>query len=408
MSGGLDTDIARHRLRSRLDRAVAAMPEQPPTPTVVVDLDAFDANAADLVRRAGGKPVRVASKSLRVPALIGRALAVPGFAGVLSYALREALWLHREGICRDVLMGYPSVDRVALRALVTDPAAAAAVTLMVDDVAQLDLVDALRDQQRVTVRVAVDVDAGLRVGGARVGPRRSPLFAATDVLGMAHEVARRPGFALVGVMTYEGQVAGVPDDVPRQPARSLAVRGLKAASVHQLTRRRREIAAGLAEVADLALWNAGGSGSIESSAADPVVTEVTAGSGLLAPGLFDDYRSFDPRPAGFFGLRVVRRPARDCVTVAGGGLIASGPTGKDRSPLPWAPPQLRLTTLEGAGEVQTPLVGAGAASLSIGDLVWFRHAKSGELAEHTPTVHLLSDARIVDSVPTYRGTGNTW
>ena len=379
MSGGLDTDIARHRLCSRLDRAVAALPEQPPTPTVVVDLDAFDANAADLVRRAGGKPVRVASKSLRVPALIGRALAVPGFAGVLSYALREALWLHREGICQDVLMGYPSVDRAALRALVTDPAAAAAVTLMVDDVAQLDLVDALRDQQRVTVRVAVDVDAGLRVGGARVG-----------------------------VMTYEGQVAGVPDDVPRRPARSLAVRGLKAASVHQLTRRRREIAAGIAEVADLALWNAGGSGSIESSAADPVVTEVTAGSGLLAPGLFDDYRSFDPRPAAFFGLRVVRRPARDCVTVAGGGLIASGPTGKDRSPLPWAPPQLRLTTLEGAGEVQTPLVGAGAAALSIGDLVWFRHAKSGELAEHTPTVHLLSDARIADSVPTYRGTGNSW
>ena len=75
---------------------------------VVIDLDAFDANAADLVRRAGGKPIRVASKSLRVPALVQRALALPGFAGVLSYSLREALWLVREGVTDDVVMGYPT------------------------------------------------------------------------------------------------------------------------------------------------------------------------------------------------------------------------------------------------------------------------------------------------------------
>jgi D-serine deaminase-like pyridoxal phosphate-dependent protein len=64
--------VDRNRLWSRLDAAVAALPDPPPTPIAVVDLDAFDANAADLVRRAGGKPVRVASKSIRVPALISR------------------------------------------------------------------------------------------------------------------------------------------------------------------------------------------------------------------------------------------------------------------------------------------------------------------------------------------------
>lgn len=403
-------DIERHRLAARLDRAVAALPEQPSTPTVVVDLDAFDANASDLVRRAGGKPIRVATKSLRVPALVRRALDRDGFAGVLAYALREALWLHREGVCDDVLMGYPSVDRAALRELTSDPAACAAITLMVDDPAHLDLVDEVRGTDTV-VRVAIDVDAGLRLGPAHVGPKRSPLHDAAQVAALARQVVDRPGFALVGVMTYEGQVAGVPDDAPGARSRSLAVRRMKAASVRQLGRRRAQVAAALVDAVGpeaVRLWNAGGSGSLESSAADPVVTEVTAGSGLLVPALFDHYRGFEARPAAFFGLRVVRRPRSGCVTVGGGGLIASGATGADRSPVPWAPPGLRLTSLEGAGEVQTPLVGATADGLRVGDLVWFRHAKSGELAEHVREVHLVSGDRVVDVVPTYRGTGHAW
>jgi D-serine deaminase-like pyridoxal phosphate-dependent protein len=409
VSRALGDEAARTRLPSRLDRALAGLPEPPATPTAVVDLDAFDANAADLVRRAAGKPVRVATKSLRVPALVTRALGTPEFRGVLAYSLREALWLHEQAVSDDIVMGYPVVDAPALRALTADPAAARAVTLMVDDVTHLDLVDAARPPgAAVEVRVAIDIDAGLRLGTAHIGPRRSPLHDAAEVVSLARAVVDRPGFCLVGVMTYEGQVAGVPDDVPRRRARSLAVRRLKAASVHQLEARRAEISEALRGLADLELWNAGGSGSIESSAADPAVTEVTAGSGLLVPALFDHYRSFAPRPAAFFGLRVVRRPSESCVTVAGGGLVASGAAGKDRLPLPWAPPGLHLTSLEGAGEVQTPLVGPAAAGLAIGDLVWFRHAKSGELAEHVREVHLVSGDAVVDVVPTYRGTGHAW
>ena len=400
--------VARHRLRGRLDAAVRALGEPTSSPVVVVDLDAFDANAADLVRRAAGTPVRVASKSVRVPALVSRALAAPGFAGVLAYSLREALWLHRQGICDDVVMGYPSVDLPALGALAHDASARTAVTLMVDDVDQLDLVCAAGVPDGPPVRVAVDVDAALRLGPAVVGPRRSPLRDAHRVLTLAREVQARPGLSLVGVMTYEGQVAGVPDDVPGQAARSAAVRAVKRASVARLREHRRTVAAALRDVAELEFWNAGGSGSIETSSADPVVTEVTAGSGLLVPALFDHYRSFTPRPAQFFGVPVVRRPSADCVTVAGGGLVASGPAGTDRLPVPWAPPGLRLTGLEGAGEVQTPLRGSAAQTLAVGDLVWFRHGKSGELAEHTNEVLLLCGDRVVDRVPTYRGAGNAW
>lgn len=402
----------RDGLARRLSAAVATL-EDPATPMVVVDRDAFDANAADLHRRAGSTPIRVASKSLRVPALLDRALAQPGFSGVLGYSLREALWLVAQGTTDDVVLGYPTVDRGALRRLLTDDRARATVTLMVDDPAHLDLVDDVRREVSTgpagtTVRVALDIDAGLRLGRSHVGPKRSPLHDTTEVVGFARQVLGRPGFRLVGVMTYEGQVAGVPDDVPRQRAKSLVVRRLKSASMTQLADRRGAIAAELRDLVDLEFWNGGGTGSVEATAADSAVTEVAAGSGLLVPTLFDHYQSFRPRPAAFFGVPVVRRPSDGIATVAGGGFIASGPTGKDRAPTPWAPAGLHLTGLEGAGEVQTPLTGPGAAGLAIGDWVWFRHAKSGELAEHTNLVHLVAGDAVVESVPSYRGLGLAW
>jgi D-serine deaminase-like pyridoxal phosphate-dependent protein len=400
-----DALVDRNRLWSRLEHAVSSHGEPLAAPLMVVDLDAFDANADDLVARASGTPVRVASKSLRIPALLERALARGGFRGILAYTLAEALWLEDRGICDDIVVGYPTVDRAALMRLVASPQAAARITLTVDDVAHLDVVDSIRSSPAVPVRVAIDIDAGLRIGRLHVGPRRSPLYDAEDVVALARTITDRPGFRLVGVVTYEGQAAGVPDDAPSQRARSLVVRRLKALSLPQVGARRRRIAEALAPVAELEFWNAGGSGSVEDAVADPTVTEVAAGSGLLAPTRFDHYRPFEPRPAAFFGLPVTRRPAREMVTVHGGGLVASGAAGADRLPTPWAPPGLRLTGHEGAGEVQTPLSGPASTLLAIGDLVWFRYARSGEPFEHTRTVHLLSGDRFVDEVPTYRGHG---
>jgi D-serine deaminase-like pyridoxal phosphate-dependent protein len=398
-------DPVRDALWSRLNKAVAGLATPPASPVMVVDLDALDANADDLVRRAAGKPIRVASKSVRVPELLRHVLAREGFQGVLSFTLREALWLYEHGISDDLVVAYPTVDREAVKQLVSSPTAAHAVTLMVDDEAHLDLIDSVRSSRAVQVRVAIDIDAGLRVGGQHVGPKRSPLYDPEDVVTLARNVVERPGFHLAGVMTYEGQIAGLPDVVPTQKARSLIVRRLKAASVTQLEVRRREIADALDEVTKLEFWNAGGSGSVDSTTLDPAVTEIAAGSGLLVPTLFDHYEAFEPRPAAFFGLPVVRRPSEQVATVHGGGFVGSGPAGKDRQPLPWAPSGLHLTALEGAGEVQTPLTGPGVPRLRIGDLVWFRHAKSGEPFEHTDKVHLLSGADLVDEVPTYRGCG---
>jgi D-serine deaminase-like pyridoxal phosphate-dependent protein len=162
------------------------------------------------------------------------------------------------------------------------------------------------------------------------------------------------------------------------------------------------------EEAELEFVNGGGTGSLERTAADPVVTELAGGSGLYGPHLFDHYGTFTPRPAALFALPVVRRPGRGVVTVLGGGYLASGAADTLRLPVPTLPAGLRLDGREGAGEVQTPLIGAAADELRIGDRVWFRHAKAGELCERFAELHLVEGAAHAGTVPTYRGEGMTF
>jgi D-serine deaminase-like pyridoxal phosphate-dependent protein len=106
-----------------------------------------------------------------------------------------------------------------------------------------------------------------------------------------------------------------------------------------------------------------------------------------------------------FALSVVRRPAPGIATVHGGGWIASGPAERSRLPVPVLPEGLKLLRTEGAGEVQTPVTGPAAAALSVGDRVWFRHAKAGELCEHVDRLHLIRGGAITGEALTYRGDG---
>jgi D-serine deaminase-like pyridoxal phosphate-dependent protein len=374
-----------HVVLQALDAATADL--EPPF--AAVDLDAFDANAADLLRRAGGKRVRLASKSVRCRALIDRALEA-GLTGVLAFTLREALWLDRE----DVVVAYPTVDRAALAAA-TDK-----VTLMVDSREHLDLIDRGR-------RVSVDIDAGWwPLGGAlRIGAKRSPLRTPEQAAALAREIVAR-GLVLDGLMMYEAQIAGIGDD-PANRLLGMALRWMQRGSARELAARRASVVQAVRAVAPLRFVNGGGTGSVEATASEALVTEVAAGSGLFAPALFDTYRAFTPRPAAFFALPVVRRPSARVATVLGGGYPASGPAGRDRLPRPVGR-GLRLDRQEGAGEVQTPLRGPAAAGLRIGDRVWMRHAKAGELCERFDVLHLVQDGRRVATVPTYRGEGRAF
>lgn len=385
----------------RLERACAELD----APFACVDLDAFDANLAELRRRAAPKPIRLASKSVRCRALQRRALEADGIRGTLALTLPEALWLADDGF-DDLLVAYPTVDRAALARLAEREDGRVAV--MVDGVEQLDLIERAGASERRPVRVCLELDAALwALGGRlRLGPKRSPLHTPEQLVALAREVVRRPALKLVGVMAYEGQIAGVGDRPPRQPLQGALIRAMQARSARELRERRsRAVAAVEAVAGPLELVNGGGTGSLERTAAEPAVTELAAGSGLYGPGLFDAYRAFRPRPAAFFALPVVRRPAPGVATALGGGYVASGAPGRDRLPLPAYPPGLRLDPREGAGEAQTPLLGAAADRLSIGDRVWLRHAKAGELCERFDRLVLVAGDAIVDEVPTYRGDG---
>ncbi|MFD9729700.1 amino acid deaminase/aldolase [Streptomyces sp. NPDC059072] len=392
--------------RARYDRATAHLD----APLAIVDLEAFDANADDLVRRAGGKPVRVASKSVRCRALLERVLARPGFAGIMSYTLAESIWLARAGF-EDVLLAYPSVDRAGFGELAGDAKLAAAVTVMVDDPAQLELIDRARDGGSEEIRVCLELDTALHLfgGRVRVGARRSPLRDPEQLAELARVVAQRPGFRVVGLMAYEGHVAGVGDSLTGRPVRSRAIRLMQGAARRELAARRAAVVRAVrAVVPDLEFVNGGGTGSVAETAAEDAVTEIAAGSGLYLPRLFDNYTTFSGRPAALFAQPVVRRPGVGVVTVLGGGYPASGAAGADRSPVPYLPQGLRYDPQEGAGEVQTPLLGSPADDLLIGDRVWFRHAKAGELCERFDTLHFVEGDRVTGSAPTYRGEGKTF
>jgi D-serine deaminase-like pyridoxal phosphate-dependent protein len=204
-------------------------------------------------------------------------------------------------------------------------------------------------------------------------------------------------------MAYEAQIAGLGDAPAGQRLRGAAIRALQRRSLAELTARRVAAVAAVREHADLEFVNGGGTGSIAATAQDPSVTELTAGSGLYGPTLFDAYRAWQPEPAAFFALPVVRRPGPSVATVLGGGWIASGQTSPTRQPTPWLPAGLSLTGMEGAGEVQTPVVGPAADQLRVGDRVWFRHAKAGELCEHVNELHLLDGDTLAGTALTYRG-----
>jgi D-serine deaminase-like pyridoxal phosphate-dependent protein len=381
-------------------------------PFAFVDLDAMWGNAEEMLGWAGEKPIRVASKSVRCRAVLERVLARDErFRGLLCFTLPEVLFLADQGF-ENLLLAYPTTDTGALAELavrsVANPERAPVV--MVDSVAHLDLIESVLGGGAAPVRLCIELDAGWWALGGRlkIGPKRSPVHTLAQAVELVREIDRRPQLKLVGIMAYEGQIAGVGDRPPGQRLRGAAIRFMQQRSARELRRRRGEIVAAVREIAQLEFVNGGGTGSLALTAADPAVTELAAGSGFYAPVLFDYYSSFRLTPAAGFALPIVRRPAAGVATALGGGYLASGPGDRVRLPVPWLPAGLELDAEEGAGEVQTPLLGSAAGSLSIGDRVYFRHVKAGELCERFASLHLVEGGEIVDEVPTYRGEGQTF
>jgi D-serine deaminase-like pyridoxal phosphate-dependent protein len=373
-------------------------------PFAFVDLDAMWANGFDMLRRAGGKPIRVATKSLRCRPLIASALANdPGFRGLMTFTLAETLWLWEMGF-EDLLLAYPTADRQELARLAAIDGPGRPV-IMVDSVEHLDLIESAANGG-APVRVCIEMDLSYWTAGGRVkvGTKRSPIRTPEQAVALAREIERRTGVELAGLMGYEGHIAGVGDS-PRERVRAEVIRRMRKSSLSDIRDRRAAIVEAVSRVTPLSFVNGGGTGSLELTAAEGSVTELAAGSGFYAPTLFDHYSAFKLRPAAMFALPVSRKPAPGWATLLGGGYLASGPADDYRLPSPHLPIGLELDSMEGAGEVQTPVHGAAANRLRVGDNVYLRHAKAGELCERFESLYLVSEGRIVDQVPTYRGEG---
>jgi D-serine deaminase-like pyridoxal phosphate-dependent protein len=375
-------------------------------PFAYVDLELLAANIAAVAARAGPKLVRVASKSLRCRPIIARILAAsPAMAGVMCYTAPEAIFLSSHGF-DDLLVGYPTCNPEQIAAVCDAVGAGASITLMIDSAEHVALLTRVAAERGVTLPVCLDVDLSLALPGLHFGVHRSGVRGAADALRVYDALARSRWLRLDGVMGYEAQVAGVGDNAPGQGAKNALIRVLQARSRRLAAARRAAVVRALRERgAALRFVNGGGTGSLESTGAEAAVTEVTAGSAFYAPALFDRYRGFRHLPAAGFAVEVVRAPRPGIFTCLGGGYVASGAVGPEKQPAPYLPVGAELLPLEGAGEVQTPVRYRGPERIGLGDAIFMRHAKAGELCEHFNTLLLAAGGVVIDEVPTYRGEG---
>ena len=378
-------------------------------PLACLNLDLLEQNAQEVLRRAGGKPVRIATKSIRSLEVLRYVSRLsPRFQGLMCYSPWEAAALAQAGFA-DVLLGYPTMDAAALSELARYSMRAHHVTLMADGLEQLKLAETIGRQEGACFAICLDVDMSSSLYGIHFGVRRSPLRTVEETLRLAEYIRRSPSLRLTGVMGYEAQMAGVADRVPGAIMMNTIVRHLKRRSGKDIQARRSRIVQALsAEGHELAFVNGGGTGSLGFTAADASVTEVTAGSAFFNPALFDHYAGLKLYPAASFALPVVRIPKQGIYTCFGGGYVASGKAGKDKYPRPIWPECGILLPNEGAGEVQTPVqypeAGSGV-SLQIGDWIWFRHAKAGELCERFRELHVVKGGVRIGTWSTYRGEG---
>ncbi len=375
-------------------------------PAAIVDLDAVDRNVDALLApvKAHDKTLRIATKSLRCPDLVAHIVERGGDAarGLMTYEATETAFLAERGE-RDLLLAYPTASRADARLLADVNASGARAAVVVDDEKHVALFAEAAREKKTNLPLVVEVDLSYRPfgGSVHLGVRRSPLRSVDDVTRIVRAIERSDGVSFLGIMGYEAHIAGVGDANPAARFASAAKRAMKVRARAHVEATRHA----LADALHPALFNGGGSGSVVWSSAEPWLTEVTAGSGFVDSHLFDHFRDVPLEPAIFFALQIVRVPGPGFVTCHGGGFVASGAAGVDRLPIPALPEGLALIPLEGAGEVQTPLVVPKESSLAIGDPVFFRHAKAGELAEHFDEYLFVRGDRVVSRAKTYRGLG---
>ncbi|MBX7254813.1 MAG: amino acid deaminase/aldolase [Candidatus Hydrogenedentes bacterium] len=377
-------------------------------PFAFVDLDLFDQNIRDIAVRAGKRTIRIASKSVRSIPLLERILdANPIYRGIMAYSVREAVFLSQQGF-DDILVAYPALREADDMAFAEELRRGKRIVLMVDCAEHVQFLEKVGGVFRVFIPVCIDIDMSTQFPGLYFGVRRSPITTPEQALAVCREIKESKYVRLHGLMGYEAQIAGLPDNVPGGGLKNAVVRYLKQRSLMKVRARRARIVEAVKNAGfDLGFVNGGGTGSVESTASESCITEVTVGSGFFSPLLFDWYQGFHHSPAVGYAIEITRKPCPNIYTCHGGGYVASG-TGKEKQPRPYLPKGARLLSTEGAGEVQTPVVCDGPESLNLGDPIFMRYSKAGEMCERFNVLLAVSEGKVVDEIPTYRGEGQVF
>lgn len=388
-------------------------------PLAFVDLDAFDHNVAVVAKtqKDSGKTIRVASKSVRCIELLRRIFekGKKAYKGILAFTVEEAAFLFDNGF-NDIVVAYPAVRQTDLDIVIETVRKGAELSIMADSPEHLETISQAGTKAGIVLNVCLDIDMSFRplerfgLTSLHLGVRRSPLRTKEQVTDLLKTALKMNGIAISGLMGYEAQIASVNDAIPGETLKNKALRMFKKHSNRELIKRRGQIVQAAENLGiNLRYVNGGGSGSLVSTGCDESVTEVTAGSAFFAPGLFHHFHEVAFTPAAFFGLQVARIPEPGIITCQGGGYIGSGEVNPNRLPTPVMPEGLSFFSVEGAGEVQTPLrLPENCPDVRVGAPIFFQHAKAGELCERFNTLYLIKNNKIFDTVPTYRGLGKAF
>ena len=373
-------------------------------PFAVLDMNALDENIQEIAKRAQGRNIRIATKSIRCRYVLNYILdKLPYSFGLMAFTIEEAIWLSELGFT-NILLGYPTFEKDLINQVLSSEKHATSIYFMVDKLEHIELLNTIASTYQTQARLCVDIDMSSSYPGIYFGVYRSAIKNATDLKLLINSSTSFSNVKWKGLMGYEAQIAGIGDKVPGAIFMNKIIGVLKSKSINEIAERRTACLKVLADNSiHLDFVNGGGTGSIESTLKENGVTEITVGSGFYQSHLFDNYSNFRHKPALFYALRIVRKPTNTIFTALGGGFIASGATNANKQPQPFLPHGMKLIKNEGAGEVQTPFEYFGKEALKIGDLVFFRHAKAGELCERFNDLILVRENKIEQIVPTYRG-----
>lgn len=374
-------------------------------PFAFVDMELFNKNSEDIIKRSGNKKIRIATKSIRSLDLIKKILSSNSiFQGLMCYHPLEAIYLSENGL-DDLLLAYPIYNQQHISAICKEIKKGKSIIAMLDLTEQAEQLNRIAEQENCILPVCMDIDMSSDFGPLHFGVRRSKISTTKQAMELFHQIKKLKNLRLDGIMGYEAQIAGV-GDFTDSPIKNLIIPLLKKKSIKNICKLRSDIVKEIqSQGHQLKFVNGGGTGSMETTKTESCITEITVGSGFYSPGLFDNYKKFKHFPAAAYAIEITRNPTPSVFTCYGGGYTASGSMEKNKIPKPYLPVGAKLIETEGAGEVQTPIVYKGIEKLKLGDPIFMRHAKAGELCERFNSLLLVSDGKIIEEVKTYRGEG---